>query len=288
MIRVLFMSSQYFKRLSLIDFYLTYVGSFQRNDLMNHFDIGSVTATRDIKEYRKLYPENIIYDVSSKSYVKNNTSFIKNFDHNDETALQFLSSGEWVSEIETNKLIGIDTQYIKSKYAESVICKLTQAIYSNSFLKVEYTSNSSGKSSKKLFPHSIYQLGSKWYTRAFDVENDSYINLKLSRILSADISEKSDSAINYLLEDNAWNSELILTVAPHPKLPHPETALLDLNLQDKPVFNIKTNEGIAGIVLSSMKIDITRDASENPFNYQLRLMNRHDLQDLPSLAYLFK
>jgi len=120
------------------------------------------------------------------------------------------------------------------------------------------------------------------------VENDSYINLKLSRILSADISEKSDSAINYLLEDNAWNSELILTVAPHPKLPHPETALLDLNLQDKPVFNIKTNEGIAGIVLSSMKIDITRDASENPFNYQLRLMNRHDLQDLPSLAYLFK
>jgi predicted DNA-binding transcriptional regulator YafY len=282
------MSSQYFKRLSLIDFYLTYVGSFQRNDLINHFDIGSVTATRDIKEYRKLYPENIIYDVSSKSYVKNNTSFIKKFDHNDETALHFLSSGEWVSEIKTKKLIGIDTQYIKSKYAENVICNLTRAIYSNCFLKVEYTSNSSGKSSKKLFPHSIYQLGSKWYTRAFDVENDSYINLKLSRILSANLSEKSDSTINYLLEDKGWNSELILTVAPHPKLPHPETALLDLNLQDKPVFNIKTNEGIAGIVLSSMKIDITSDASENPFNYQLRLMNRHDLKDLPSLAYLFK
>ena len=79
MIRVIFMSSQYLKRLSLIDFYLTYVGSFQRNDLMNHFDIGSVTATRDIKEYRQLYPENIIYDVSSKSYVKNNTTFKKNF-----------------------------------------------------------------------------------------------------------------------------------------------------------------------------------------------------------------
>jgi len=282
------MSSQYLKRLSLVDFYLAYVGSFQRNDLMKHFDIGSVTATRDIKEYRKLYPENIIYDVSSKSYVKNNISFIKNFDHDDETALHFLSSGEWINKVETNKLIGVDTQYIKSKYAENVICRLTQAIYSNTLLKVEYISNSSGRSSKELFPHSIFRLGSKWYTRAFDVKNDSYINLKLSRILSAELSEKSDGTINYLLEDKSWNSELILTVAPHPKLPHPETALLDLNLQDKPVFNIKTNEGIAGIVLSSMKIDITSDASENPFNYQLRLMNRHELVDQPSLAYLFK
>lgn len=49
---------------------------------------------------------------------------------------------------------------------------------------------------------------------------------------------------------------------PHPKLPPLETALLDLNLQDKPVFNIKTNEAIAGIVFSSMKIDISSDASE--------------------------
>jgi len=288
MIMVIFMSSQYLKRLSLIDFYLTYVGSFQRNDLINHFDIGSVTATRDIKEYRKLYPENIIYDVSSKSYVKNNTTFKKNFDHNDETALHFLSSGEWINEITTNKLIGIDTQYIKSQYAEDVISNLTQAIYSNCSLKVEYISNTSGQSSKELFPHSIFQLGTKWYTRAFDVENKGYINLKLSRVLSAELAEKGSNSINHLHNDKNWNSELIITVAPHPKLPHPETALLDLNLQNKPVFNIKTNEGIAGIVLSSMKIDITEDASENPLNYQLRLMNRHELVNLPSLAYLFR
>lgn len=288
MIRVIFMSPQSIKRLSLIDFYLTYVGSFQRNDLMKHFDIGSVTATRDIKEYRQLYPENIIYDVSSKSYVKNKTTFRKNFDHNDETALHFLSLGEWVNEITTNKLIGINTRYINSHYAEDVISNLTQAIYSNTLLKVEYISNTSGKSSKMVFPHSIFQLGSKWYTRAFDVENESYINLKLSRVLSAELSAQSNSSTNHLLNDKNWNSELVLTVAPHPKLPHPETALLDLNLQNKPVLNIKTNEGIAGIVLSSMKIDITDDASENPLNYQLKLMNRHELVGLPSLAYLFK
>lgn len=288
MIKVIFMSPQFIKRLSLIDFYLTYVGSFQRNDLMNHFDIGSVTATRDIKEYRQLYPENIIYDVSSKSYVKNNTTFRKNFDHNDETALHFLSSGEWINEITTKKLIGISTRYIDSHYANDVIPNLTQAIYLNTLLKVEYISNTSGKSSKELFPHSIFKLGSKWYTRAFDLENESYINLKLSRVLSAELAAQSNSSINHLLNDKNWNSELILTVAPHPKLPHPETALLDLNLQNKPVLNIKTNEGIAGIVLSSMKIDITDDASENPLNYQLRLMNRHELVELPSLAYLFK
>ena len=63
---------------------------------------------------------------------------------------------------------------------------------------------------------------------------------------------------------------------------------MDLNLKNKPVFNIKSNEAIAGIVLSSMKIDITNDATENPLNYQLRLMNRHELKELPSLAYLFK
>jgi len=282
------MSVQYSKRLSLIDFYLTYVGSFQRNDLMKHFGIGSVTATRDIKEYRKQYSENILYDVSSKSYIQNKSSFVKNFEHNDETALHFLSSGEWINEIKTDKLIGIDTHYIKSKYAENVIANLTQAIYSNALLKIEYISNSSGHTSKKLFPHSIFQLGSKWYTRAFDVANSSHINLKLSRVLSAELSEQNIGNVNHSHDDKAWNTEVILTVAPHPNLPHPETALLDLNLKNRPVFNIKSNEAIAGIVLSSMKIDITNDATENPLNYQLRLMNRHELKDLPSLAYLFK
>lgn len=287
MIMVIFMSSQYLKRLSLIDFYLTYVGSFQRNDLINHFDIGSVTATRDIKEYRKLYPENIIYDVSSKSYVKNKTTFKKRFNHNDETALHFLSSGEWINEVTTNKLIGIDTQYIKNHYAQGVIPNLTQAIYSNCSLKVEYISNTSGKSSKELFPHSIFQFGTKWYTRAFDVKNHNYINLKLSRILSSEIFRDAIATDNHLEMDKNWNAEIILTIAPHPNLPHPETSLLDLNLKDKPVFNIKTNAGIAGIVLSTMKIDFSENASENPLNYQLRLMNRHELIVLPSLAYLF-
>jgi len=255
---------------------------------MKHFDIGSVTATRDIKEYRKQYSENVLYDVSSKSYIQNKSSFVKSFEHNDENALHFLSSGEWINEIKTDKLIGLDTLYIKSKYAENVIGNLTQAIYSKKSLKIEYTSNSSGHSSKKIFPHSIFQLSSKWYTRAFDVVNNSYMNLKLSRVLSAELSEHNSDNNNYSHEDKDWNTEVILTVAPHPNLPHPETALLDLNLKNKPVFNIKSNEAIAGIVLSSMKIDITSDASENPFNYQLRLMNRHDLKDLPSLAYIFK
>jgi hypothetical protein len=58
------------KRLRFIDCMLAYYGNIGRNEVMQYFGIAEAQATRDIKAYIDLAPNNIIYDNKAKRYVK--------------------------------------------------------------------------------------------------------------------------------------------------------------------------------------------------------------------------
>lgn len=47
-------------------------GSINRSDIMDKFDVGSATSTRDIKRYIQAHPEDLIYNVTEKCYENRN------------------------------------------------------------------------------------------------------------------------------------------------------------------------------------------------------------------------
>lgn len=75
----------------------------------------------------------------------------------------------------------------------------------------------------------------------------------------------------------------MLTLASHTKHPQKDALAMDLGLQDRPVSNITVNRVTAGFVLTDLRVDCSVDASLNPFEYHLQLMNRHELIDVKAL-----
>ena len=58
------------QRLRLIDFLLEKYGQIKREFIVDFFAISPATATRDFKKYKELNPNNMVFDSSSKTYLK--------------------------------------------------------------------------------------------------------------------------------------------------------------------------------------------------------------------------
>lgn len=58
------------ERLRLIDFLLAQYGHVNRSAITGYFGIGEATATRDFAEYKKLRPDNMIYNGNDRAYYK--------------------------------------------------------------------------------------------------------------------------------------------------------------------------------------------------------------------------
>jgi hypothetical protein len=59
------------QRLRLLDFIADHFGTVRREYLCDYFGISIPQATKDIKEYMRIAPDNIRYSHTLKTYVKN-------------------------------------------------------------------------------------------------------------------------------------------------------------------------------------------------------------------------
>jgi hypothetical protein len=58
------------QRLRFIDSMLNFYGHIGRRELIDYFGIGPACATRDFKLYKEIDPNNVIYNVETKRYVR--------------------------------------------------------------------------------------------------------------------------------------------------------------------------------------------------------------------------
>lgn len=58
------------QRLRFIDCMLVYYGRIGRKEVCDFFGVGPATATRDFKLYNQVAPDNLAFDVETKSWVK--------------------------------------------------------------------------------------------------------------------------------------------------------------------------------------------------------------------------
>lgn len=269
------------KRLQLIDFYLYFFGKVQRTDLILHFDIGIATATRTLKEYRSLYPDNIEYDVSSRSY-KPKQGYRSSSPMDPEKALMLLAYGLEVTPIKRSSeplwSIGDFTAPLEA----SIVSTITTALVSHDTVSVTYSSGTSGESERSFAPHSTFKGGGAWYVRGYDYKKKEFRTFRLSRIVSADPEfDKTDAPDESM--DAEWNDHIVLSIGPHPKRKNQQALKEDLGLTDKPVKNLHIRECLAGFAMNDLRVDCSEEGSLNPYEYHLRLLNRHEVKNVGSM-----
>jgi len=268
------------ERLELVDFLLFFRGQIQRRDLMSLSGGSIATATRTLTEYRRQYPENLEYAIGQKRYLACNT-FKPAFEHDAQMALQLLAYGEIKRSVNMPDWQFEAPVVFNHKLDTYVVATIANALTNNRAAEISYFSTTSGHEGKRLIPTAIFCSESYWYFRAYDLKKSEYRNYRFSRCGEGIVGEANDLQ---LPEDEDWQTEVTLTIAPHCQHPYPAALKMDLGLVDKPVVNIQTRAALAGLALVEMRVDCSLKACLEPRQFQMQLMNRHELTKVSSMV----
>lgn len=208
------------KRIEFIETRLYWEGKISRKDLIEFFGISTPQATKDLKEYSMIAPENLHYDRSAKHYVATENFTPNKFPPSSERYLTRLRLSQ--ERNDSNKFFNgqAPSFYEMPKFLrlvnEEILRDTLKAIQENNAIEIDYQSMSSPHPKKRwITPHSLGHDGYRWHVRAFCHNRHSYIDFNLGRIsaITESCEHKIDHAIDY-----EWHNEIAITIAPNPKL----------------------------------------------------------------------
>jgi predicted DNA-binding transcriptional regulator YafY len=274
-------------RYRLIEIISLWEGRLTSNALIKAFGIGRQQASKDINAYiREISSENLEYDKQLKGY-KPTEKFNPVLTQGtvDEYLHMLNSRQDLVSHFSLLDIRQANTEVIyppnRSVKAE-FIRPILKACRDQKRIEIQYASLSSPQIEDRVIsPHTIVYSGYRWHVRSFCEKNMSYRDFVLSRI--KDIQEPFSDSENTINEDNAWNTDIILSIVPDPRLkPFQMQVIADDYGMDKNTNNsysllIKTKAALAEYYLQFLRID--NDISfADPLKQQLVLENRDEIQ----------
>ncbi|EJD6411162.1 hypothetical protein AB7W70_22495 [Providencia rettgeri] len=195
------------KRLQWIEGQLSWIGEFNRKDLVARFAISTQQASADIALYKEFAPNNMQFDNSSKVFFLSE-SFVPLFDH---------EPIEWLQQeqhSEVGNLLGlVDIMGIPQKMDPKIFRTLNRCRKYETPVQVEIgTFSSSEKKTDLICPHSIVVTPVRWHVRAWSGELQRFIDLPISRILSAEPNDRKDWVPKDA--DREWLTEMSIILAP--------------------------------------------------------------------------
>lgn len=271
-------------RLEFIEFLARFKGAFSRIELMNHLGVAGAAATRDIKVYRDLAPDNLVLNSSTKKYQIVEKTFSPVFRIDGVSAISRLRK---YRNLEILGLSHFDGVVAPSRFfvpETEFISKLTRAMSLEKKLNVEYNSLSSGKSNKVIFPLAIFDGGVDWYLRAYDVEKKRHFDMKMSRFSSAYVADPESKAAEIRSADSQWNRMVSLEISPHPNrtnVANPDSVIHEYKMKNG-YLKVTLRAAVAGYWLKHWNVDCTEKSDLKGYEYQLCLRNYMALYDVKS------
>jgi len=266
------------QRLAFIDFCLQYFGQMARADLIQHFNTGLASGTRDFTLYKKLAPDNLILKHQTKLYYRSE-QFVPLFDHDPQTILSSLCRG--FGDGFASKIKSSDTCFDAIRLIQphsDTIATLMRAIQNKQGINCQYVSLSSGTSQRELLPHAIVNNGHRWHVRCYDRKSKSFRDFVCTRFIS--INSLTTPVKNHELAeaDKAWNTILSIVLKPHPKLCQPLAIELDYHMNNgKLAFEVRA--ALAGYLLQQWQVDCSINYQLNEKQYPLVLANIEVLEN---------
>ena len=279
------------QRLQYIELMAFYAGVSTRSDIAKAFAISDAAATKDLKFYSEIAPDNLIYKHSVFGFVPS-SSFREVFaDLSPAVALSIFEANFIISSIPNidYHMFGIPTSGLTLPNRlpkKSVLAQITRSICGKKKLKVSYHSLTEKEQPTKriIEPHSLVNTGFRWHVRAYSEESFDFRDFVLSRFASAKCLD--DEVESNELYDDDWVEIISLELAPHPKLSKEKqnSLLLDYSA-NKNVISIKVRRALIGYLLQQLSVDTTIDHSLNPNKYQLIVLNRDEIEPFASWAF---
>ena len=267
------------ERLAFIDFCLLFFGQVARADLIQHFQTGLASCSRDLTLYRELAPDNLVLHHKDKQYHRTE-QFRPLFNHEAQAALSSLANGfgDGISTGVIPSDVCFDAPHLILPNS-GLIAAIMRAIKAGKAIKCHYYSISSGKSQRELVPHALVNNGQRWHVRAFDRKSKSFRDFVCTRFEKITAIESDVLAGEKRDADKAWNKLVTLVLAAHPKLANKTAIEMDYGMQ-KGRLTLEVREAQAAYLLRHWNVDCTQDASLTEPLYQLHLQNAADLESV--------
>lgn len=280
------------QRLEYIELMAFYTGVITRSDVAKTFGISDAAATKDLKLYGELAPDNLIYKHNVFGFVPGE-QFSEIFaDLEPATVLPMIAANLPMAggSAEESPIYGVtvDTLPLPNRLpGKQVLAQIIRAIKNHKKLNVVYRSLSGRGSNeaRTLEPHSLINTGIRWHFRAYSEDTYDFRDFVLSRVLDAQlIDEDAESSAQY---DDDWMEIVSIKLTPHPKLSDEQRVILmtDYSAEDD-VIELQVRRALIGYVLQRLSVDTTADHSMNPNAYQLIVMNRDEIEPFAGWAFL--
>lgn len=270
------------ERLIFIEFRLYFLGDVRRQDLMQRFGVAPAVATRDFAQYRDMFPDNISFDSRSKCYVIGD-AFSPAFNHLAERVLTALSRGfgDGIGG-SSDPLLTCELPKILNQPSMAILAPITRAIHQQKVVSIDYTSHTSGYSSREIAPFALVNDGLRWHIRAFDRKSKEFRDFVITRVLKSQLIEDSQILHNeQSAADIQWNRIVELDLIPHPNQEHLEIIENDYGMTGG-VLHLKLRAAVSGYVLRQWIVDCSSEHSLQGKEYRLWLRNHLALYSVSS------
>jgi len=279
------------QRLQYIELMAFYTGVITRSDIANTFGISDAAATKDLKLYGQLAPDNLIYKHNVFGFVPNNSFKEKLTDLSPESVLPIIAGNlPHIGNPNSNNLVyGIpaETLPLPTRLPDKdILAQILRAIRHHKKLQVVYHSLSDRDTDNRriIEPHSLINTGLRWHIRAYSEESFDFRDFVLSRITEASMLEE-DAESNIMYDDD-WVETISLELSPHPGLNEVKRENLMLDYQaSEGVIRLDVKRALIAYVLQRLSVDTTTDHSLNPSAYQLVLVNRDEVEPFAGWAF---
>ncbi|MBI3560117.1 MAG: WYL domain-containing protein [Gammaproteobacteria bacterium] len=280
------------QRLQYIEVMAYYSGVVTRTDVVRAFDISAAAATKDLKLYSQLAPNNLLYKHQWFGFVPS-ASFQAVFaDLSPSQVVPLLgttlgsSAGPpW----QTPSLYGINVDNLPLPNRlpdKQVVAQITRAIKSRQQLRAVYYSLSDRdkREARILEPHALVTTGLRWHVRAYSLDTYDFRDFVLSRFVEATcLDQPAESSAQY---DDEWVELLILKLSPHPRLAANKRASLMIDYGGKDdIIEVTVRRALIGYLLQQLSVDTSADHSLNPHAYPLIVVNRDEVEPFAGWAF---
>ena len=228
-------------------------------------------------------PANLTYEPSLRRHVPTD-QFKPVFRHSPERVLAWLRDGMGDGlELGLKLPVPCDGARDLSSPNLETLAALTRSIAAKRLCKVEYLSLASGRSTRVIAPIALADTGRRWHLRAFDRKNGRFSDFVLTRISKAHGLAAASEEGERLADDTQWARIVRIELGPHPGVKHPEAIEADYGMKGGKLA-LDLRAPLVGYALRSWAVDCSADASLDPAQHHLRLLNAETLYGVESAA----
>jgi len=279
------------QRLQYIEMMAYYTGVISRSDLAKAFGISDAAATKDLKLYNQIAPNNLLYQHSEFGFVPAEGFKEKLADLSPEKILPLMAANLPIASLASGQTavygITVEQMPLPARLpTKEILAPIIRAIKQRKKLHVRYHSLSSEEANAEriLEPHALINNGLRWHVRAYNEQSFDFRDFVLSRFIATQClasDAESDPAF-----DDDWVETLNLKLAPHPALSAQKQRYLltDYGVTAAPIM-IEVRRALVGYLLQQLSVDTTPDHSLNPQAHQLILTNRDDIEAYAAWAF---